>query len=148
MAAHTHFMPHGNFSLTARRPTWILDGPGFASFKIFMSMRLRVFDTDDIEIRRSFRRNINIFSAEAEAGAVADFAAGDVDADLLEHTMGRSAGILVGFFHRIEVQARYTLQVIARGGASFTIDLSSLEAFGGDPGFGLNAPFVVINIAE
>jgi hypothetical protein len=147
-AAHTHFMPHGVFSLTARQPTWFFDGPGFVSFNILMTMRLRVLDPDRVEIRRSFRRNVNIFSAQAQAGAVSVSNEGAVEADLLEFTMGRSAAIQVGFFHRVEVQARYTVQVLAFGGADFAIDFASLAGFGGDPGFGLNSPFAVINIAE
>jgi hypothetical protein len=147
-AAHTHFMPQGDFSLTARQPTWIFDGPGFVSFNILMSMRLRVFNTDNIEVVRSFRRNVNIFSAQARAGSLSVSNEGVVEADLLEFTMSRSAAIQVGFFHRVEVQARYTVQVLAIDGADFAIDFDSVAAIGGDPGDGLNAPFAVINIAE
>lgn len=148
--AHTHFMPQGGTALTARAPTWWFDGPGFVTVNVFMSMRLRVIAANGLVVpgSRAFRRLVNIFSITSRATSVADSDAATVDAELLEFTRSRSSTTLVTVSDTVEVQARYTVQIIARDGADFLVDFASVGAFGGDPGDGLNSPFAVINIAE
>lgn len=149
LTAHTHFMPQGGVSLTARKPTWWFDGPGFVTFNIFMGMRVRVLAANGDQIFRAFRRNVNIFSRTAQATShSASSEESTVDAELLEFTRSRSVGIIVVSSDTVEVQARYTVQAIAIDGAEFFLDFASVLAIGGDPGDGLNAPFAVINIAE
>jgi hypothetical protein len=149
LTAHTHFMPQGGFSLTARKPTWLFDGPGFVGFGIFMGMRVRVLAANGAEVFRAFRRRVRIFSRTARATAsLSPSSEGTVDAELLEFTRSRSVGIIVVPSDTVEVQARYTVQALAIDGAEFFLDFASVPAFGGNPGDGLNAPFAVINIAE
>ncbi len=150
IAAHAHFMPQGAAALTARRPAFIFDGPGVVTVNVFMSMRLRVIAANGLEVpgSRHFRRSVNIFSVTARATSVAESQAETIDAQLLEFTRSRSSTTLVTVSDTVEVQARYTVQVIAVDGAEFLVDFASVTAFGGDPGDGLNSPFAVINIAD
>jgi hypothetical protein len=148
--AHTHFMPQGGTALTARAPTWIFDGPGLVTVNVFKSMRLRVIAANGLEVpgSRGFRRLVNIFSSTSRATSVADSDAATLDAELLEITYSRSSTTLVTQSDTVEVQARYTIQIIARDGADFFVDFASVGAIGGNPGDGLNSPFAVISIAE
>jgi hypothetical protein len=148
--AHTHFMPQGGSSLTARRPTFFLDGPGVVTVNMFMSMRLRVLAANGVEVPNSrlFRRAVNIFSVTARATSVSVSSERTIDAELLEFTRSRSSTTIVGVTDTVEVQARYTVQALAFDGAEFFLDFASVGAGFGDPGDGLNSPFAVINIAE
>ncbi len=148
VAAHTHFLPQGGVSLTARKPTWFFDGPGFVIFNILMAMRVQVFAANGRRVFRGFRREVNIFSRRAQARSFSASSEGAVDADLLDFSRTRSVGINVVPTDRIEVQARFVAQALANDGAEFVLDFASVPASGGEPGDGLNSPFAVINIDD
>lgn len=148
VTAHTHFLPQGAMSLTARKPTWLLDRPGFVSFKILIAMRVQVFAANGNRLFRGFRKEKNIFWRTAEARSYSASSEAVVDADLLEFTRSTSVGIQVIPAHTIEVQARYVVQAIAMDGAEFALDFASVPAASGEPGDGLNSPFAVINIED
>ncbi len=148
VAAHTHFLPQGGVSLTARKPTWLFDRPGFAKFNILMAMRVQVFAANGNRVFRGFRKEVTIFSRTAEARSYSASSEGAVDADLLDFSRTRSVGIRVIPSDTIEVQARFTAQALAMDGAEFVLDFASVPASRGEPGDGLNSPFAVINIAE
>ena len=148
LTAHAHFMPQGGFSLAARKPTWLFDGPGSVSLNISMQMRVRVLAANRVEVLRFLSPVGAILSRSARARSYSASSAGTLDAEVLEFIRSQSFATIVGATDTVEVQARYTVQVIANDGATLSLDFASVPAAGGDPGDGMNAPFAVINISE
>jgi hypothetical protein len=148
LTAHTHFMPQGGFSLVARAPTWFLDLPGQVGFNVIARMRVRVLSSNGTVALNSLTPERNLFHFDVSGGAVAHTNEGSIDSELLEFSITRAFPTPVVLSDTVEVQARYTVQVLAFDGAEFSLDFASIAAAFGEPGDGLNSPFAVINIAE
>lgn len=148
VGAHAHFTPQGAFRLTARRPTWLLDGPGFAKIIIGIRVRCRVVSANRLVVLDRISGAGEVLTRTVRADRFSRSVAGTIDAALLEHVRSLQLALPVFPSDTIEIEARYLVQLLANDGADFLLDFSSLPTVGGDAGDGLNVPLAVVHIAS